>query len=83
MNRHDAHPSHAWEDVSYHGSPDYECRYCSCADYNPSARLPCPKAEAALKQHAQKQEQDERAELARMEATVARYIYLTGKYGGK
>lgn len=77
------HPSHSWEDVSYHGSPDYECRYCSCTDYGREADLPCPKAETALKREAQIKEDNERAEYAQMKAKIERYLYLDGKYGNE
>lgn len=29
----ESHPSHEWEDVSYHGSPRYDCKFCGVPDH--------------------------------------------------
>lgn len=79
--------THRWEDVSYHGSPIYECEiykceFCGCRKRSPEAALPCPEAAEKLRQEQEKLEQQEKWEWKQLEEKIARFFYLARKYGG-
>jgi len=75
----DVMPTHDWEDVSYHGSPDYECRFCGVAQWKKPAPY-CPKAGVVLKVEAEERERKERDEYFRMKAERERFEQLRKKY---
>lgn len=77
---------HSWEDVSYHGSPLYECRYCGVMQYkvrdDPDLAY-CPRAAECLAREAAAAERAERSEYERMRAERERWEYLRKKYEGE
>ena len=75
------HPSHRWEDTSYHGSPIYECEFCGVGDWKEKASLPCPEAEKCLAEEAAKKEQEDRWEYESMLSRHRRERELYAKYG--
>lgn len=77
------HDSHIWEDVSHHGSPDYQCKCCDVMHYQHGAKYQCPKRVEYDRKQAEKKEQEERYEYARMVAARERWDYLHAKYGAK
>lgn len=80
-SRYFRHESHHWEDVSYHGSPFYQCEYCRIMEWDEKAKEPCPKREEALKRKAEEKERKERLEWEELKRTVARHRYLIEKFG--
>lgn len=73
---------HDYEDVSRHGSPKWQCRFCHCYDYQDEAGEPCLMAEACLAKEAIEIEEDERVEYEFMKKERERWDYLSRKYGG-
>ncbi len=71
--------SHRWDDISYHGSPTYQCELCHVYEYEDGANKFCPK----LAEKAQQQEKAERAEFDRYIREQERIEYLKDKYGRK
>ncbi len=72
--------NHQWEDLSYHGSPDYYCRFCNCYIRSKEADQPCPKALERLKEEQLRKEEDEWWEYKKLKAQHDRYEYLKDKY---
>jgi len=70
--------THFWEDVSFHGSPVYECKYCckSRGYKNLHDKEHCEETYLALKKEKEEIERKERLEYERI-------IYLLEKYGNK
>lgn len=50
--------NHVWEDISYHGSPEYQCAFCDCDRTSELARRQCPKAEEKLGEIVRKKEEE-------------------------
>jgi hypothetical protein len=75
--------SHRWEDVSYHGSPTYQCSLCNTYEYDKAAKRFCPKLAETLEREAEQQEKAERAEYDRYIREAERIQYLKSKYEGK
>lgn len=77
------HKSHRMDDVSYHGSPDYECDFCHVSERDPRISDPCEKAAECLAREAAAEEARERAEYAKLLAERKRFEHLHDKYGEK
>lgn len=72
--------SHRWLDVSYHGSPDYECDFCGIRKRSKEADLPCPKAEEKLKEEARQKEIDDYWEYCRMRKEREKFDKLNARF---
>ncbi len=72
--------SHRWDDVSYHGSPIWQCDFCNIYKSTSSSDY-CPKAVEFRKREAKEAENKERWEYERMKAERERFAYLEAKYG--
>lgn len=76
------HESHRWEDVSYHGSPTYQCDFCQCYQYETKASLKqCPNAEECLEKEREKKDLDEFHEYQNLKKQRERWEYLKNKFG--
>jgi hypothetical protein len=75
--------NHEYEDVSYHGSPTWECRFCGVHKQYGKDMGSCSKAEKILAKEAAKKEQEEFYEYKRLKAAEERYEYLKEKFGNK
>lgn len=71
---------HLWEDVSYHGSPIYDCRLCDARFSDAKAYKPCPGRAAHDEKVRRDTEAAERAELKALQEADARRKYLETKY---
>ncbi len=76
-----SHASHAWEDVSHHGSPLYECIYCHCYQKSENAEKACAKVEKCLLEIKLEEERYEKYEYQQMKKARERWEYLNAKYG--
>lgn len=73
---------HEWEDVSHHGSPDYECMFCNAGRRRGDANEygPCVHGGIGWVRKLRYRVDAERGELARILAAEARARYLKAKY---
>jgi hypothetical protein len=72
---------HTWDDVSYHGSPDYECTWCGAQKWRKSHTDVCPKCVPHILRVIAERELKERGELRRFLEEDRRKQHLLDKYG--
>ncbi len=72
---------HDFDDVSYHGSPIWQCLYCGVYKNDKGRTDYCPKAEEVLKRKAKEKESAERYEYERLKKERERFAYLEAKFG--
>ncbi len=72
---------HRWSDVSYHGSPWYECDFCKTRRTYENIDEDCPEAAVCLAREAKETEQAERLEYEDLKRRREREFYLESKYG--
>lgn len=73
--------NHKWIDVSYHGSPIWQCDYCDC--YRREAQDHCPKAKECIEKERKEQERKEWYEYCDIMKKKERFEYLHSKFGEK
>lgn len=74
---------HYWEDVSYHGSPIYQCMACGCNEWDKNKPQFCPEGEEYAKRKRLELELKEKSEYRRLLEQKQRFEYLDAKYGGR
>lgn len=72
--------SHKWEDMSYHGSPDYQCMYCGCWEWDKQADMYCSKADECLEKERIQKHDAEFWEYKQLKTQHDRWEYLKQKF---